>query len=104
MASFADQIEEVDALLLETLGDGTVDYLDRQGSVLAETLAVEITDAVERPNPETGLIDRIRTVTVQKRLLQPFDRQGSFHMDGKTWHIDGIHEDDGHLITFYVVP
>lgn len=104
MASFADQIEEIDALLLETLGDGTADYFDRQGSVLAENLAVEITDAVERPNMETGLLDRLRTITVQKRLLVPFDRQGAFLMDGKTWHIDGIHEDDGHLITFYVVP
>ena len=32
------------------------------------------------------------------------DRQGAFVMDGRTWHIDGIAEDDGHLITFYVVP
>jgi hypothetical protein len=104
VVSFADQIEEVDALLLETLGDGTATYLDRQGSVIAEALPVEVQDDIERPNMESGLLDRLRTVTVQKRRLQPFDRQGAFRMDGKTWHIDGIHEDDGHLITFYVVP
>lgn len=46
----------------------------------------------------------MRTHEVQKRHLQPFDRQGAFVMDGKTWHIDGIERDDGHMITLYVVP
>lgn len=101
--SFFDQVEEMDALLLDALGDGQVTYLSRTGVVLAVGVSVEITPNVDRL--DTGVLDRSTTFAVRKSLLQPFDRKGAFRDSvGKLWHIDGIVDDDGSLITFYVVP
>ena len=85
--------------------DSLVDYLDRQGSALVEGLAVAVDDSVERLNEQANTIDRVRTISALKAALRPLDRKGAFRdQAGKVWHIDGIHADDGHLITFYVVP
>ncbi|MCY1358698.1 hypothetical protein D9M68_713910 [compost metagenome] len=109
MAGFGDFIADLDDAVMGSLSDGVADYLSRAGEVLAPAISVIVELDVERiADTELGgvggVIERVRTHCVQKRLLVPFDRQGAFLMDGKTWHIDGIHEDDGHLITFYVVP
>lgn len=101
---FSALVDEMDAALLAQLGDGQGDYLSGQGAVLATGLDLELTRDVERLDLASGALDRSVTLTVQKHLLQPLDRHGAFLLDGKTWHIDGIASDDGHLITFYVVP
>ncbi|MDT4877535.1 hypothetical protein FQZ97_1130630 [compost metagenome] len=103
MAGFSDLVDDLDDAVMGSLNDGTADYLSRSGEVLAEDLSVIVELSVQRED-RIDSVDLVRTHSVQKRLLVPFDRQGAFRMDGKTWHIDGIHEDDGHLITFYVVP
>ncbi len=105
MAFFDDLVEEMDAALLDVLGDGLVAYLDRQGAVVAADLPVEINDGVIPNDLVERAVDRLRTMGVQKHRLQPFDSEGSFRDEGgRLWCIDGIHEDDGHLIIFYVVP
>ncbi|WP_160286541.1 hypothetical protein [Pseudomonas knackmussii] len=105
MAFFDDLVEEMDAVLLEDLGDGLVDYLDRQGALLAGGLPVQIDDGVLPVDLVDRAVDRLRTMCLQKSRLRPLDREGAFReASGKVWHIDGVHEDDGHLITFYVVP
>jgi len=102
--SFAALVDEMDASLLEQLGDGRGDHLSGQGELLVSGIAMELNRNIERPDFASGALDRAVTLTVQKARLQPFDRQGAFVLDGKTWHIDGIESDDGQLITFYVVP
>lgn len=105
MSFFDDLVEDMDATLLEVLGDGNVAYLDRQGAVINGALPVEIEDGVVPIDLVDRAVDRVRTMAVQKHLIQPFDREGAFRDDsGKLWYIDGIHADDGHLITFYVEP
>lgn len=103
MSGFPDLIEDLDDMVMGSLSDGSATYLARNGQVLAEHLPVIVGKDVERFDGN-GMVDRVRTHCVQRHLLQPLDRQGAFVMDGRTWHIDGIAEDDGHLITFYVVP
>lgn len=102
MTSFGDCIAALDDAVMDSLSDGTATYLSRSDQVLAEGVPVIVEKDVERFSE--GAVDRVRTHEVQKRYLQPFDRQGAFVMDGKTWHIDGIERDDGHMITLYVVP
>lgn len=102
MAGFPDLVDDLDDMIMDSLSDGTATYLSRTGQVLAEGVPVIVEKDVERFG-EGGAVDRVRTHEVQKRYLQPFDRQGAFVMDGKTWHIDGIERDDGHMITLYVV-
>ncbi|MCY1314162.1 hypothetical protein D9M70_647720 [compost metagenome] len=109
MASFRDQVEDLDAAVMDSLSDGVADYLSRSGEVLAPAIPVIVELDIERIADSEmggigGVLERVRTHCVQKGRLQPLDRRGAFHMDGVTWRIDGIHEDDGHLITFYVVP
>ncbi|MNZ18418.1 hypothetical protein D3C78_354280 [compost metagenome] len=102
MAGFGDLVDEMDDTILEVLGDGEFAFVDRNGHVLVESLHAAVEDGVERI--DAGAIDRVRTIEVRKGLLVPLDRQGAFlDEDGNTWAIDGIHADDGHLITFYVV-
>lgn len=103
MSGFPDLVDDLDDMIMDSLSDGTATYLSRSGQVLAEGVPVIVEKDVERFS-EGGAVDRVRTHEVQKRYLQPFDRQGAFVMDGKTWHIDGIERDDGHMITLYVVP
>ena len=104
MAGFDDLVSDLDDMVMASLSDAPAQYLSRTGVVLAEAVPVIVDLDVERVDAINGSIDRLRTHCVQKHLLQPFDRQGAFLMDGKTWHIDGIADDDGHLITLYVRP
>lgn len=103
MSGFPGLVDDLDDMIMDSLSDGTATYLSRSGQVLAEGVPVIVEKDVERFS-EVGAVDRVRTHEVQKRYLQPFDRQGAFVMDGKTWHINGIERDDGHMITLYVVP
>ena len=102
--SFDDLTDDMDAMLMSSLNDGLADYLNASGAVLAGGLEVILDKEVDRLDTASGMLDRAVVITVRKSLLEPFDRKGAFLLDGKTWHIDGIAEDDGHLITFYVVP
>ena len=111
MASFGEALASMDAAIMASLNDGTADYFNAAGAVLASGLEVILDKDVERLDVVGGVIDRAVSITVRRHLLQPLDRKGAFRLDpqdwgadGKTWHIDGIAEDDGHLITFYVKP
>jgi hypothetical protein len=104
MAAFGKALAGMDAAIMASLNDGHADYLSVTGAVLAGDVEVMLDKEVDRIDTASGMLDRAVTITVRKSLLQPFDRKGAFVLDGKTWHIDGIAEDDGHLITLYVVP
>jgi hypothetical protein len=104
MAGFGKALASMDAAIMASLNDGLADYLSATGAVLAGDVEVMLDKEVDRIDTASGMLDRAVTITVRKSLLQPFDRKGAFVFDGKTWHIDGIAEDDGHLITLYVVP
>lgn len=111
MAGFADLIDDMDAAIMASLNDGTAEYLNAAGAFMAGGLEVMLDKDIERMDLVSGMVDRAVTITVRRDLLQPLDRKGAFRLDpedwgtdGKTWHIDGIAEDDGHLITFYVKP
>lgn len=86
------------------LADSLVDHLSAAGAVLVEGLAAIVVHEVDRPDVESGLVDRVTTIEVLKASLQPYDRKGTFRLNGKVLHIDGIEADDGYRINFYVVP
>lgn len=111
--SFAALTDDMDSSIMESLKDGRVDHLAASGTVLAAGVEAIVDEGVERIAELTGFVDRVTTITVRKDLLPGLDRKGGFRstadepvavLDSKTWHIDGIAADDGHLITFYVVP
>ncbi len=104
MGGFGDLVDDLDDQVMASLSDGDAQYLSRMGAVLVAAVPVIVELNVERVSTINGAVDRVRTHCVQKRLLLPLDLKGAFVMDGKTWHIDGIADDDGDLITFYVVP
>lgn len=104
MAGFGNALASMDAAIMASLNDGAADYLSAAGAVLASGVEVILDRDVERLDTVSGMLDRAVTITLRKSLLQPFDRKGAFRLDGKSWHIDGIAADDGHLITFFVVP
>lgn len=103
MAGFGGLVDDLDDQVMASLSDGLASYLSRDGLVLVEQLPVIVELDVERED-RAGLITLVRTHCVQKRLLEPYDRKGAFRMADGVWQIDGIHSDDGSLITFYVVP
>lgn len=85
------------------LADSIGNYVDRNGAVLAQGLELQVDRNVERFG-EGGVVDRMTIISVLRSLIQPLDRKGAFVIGSETWHIEGIADDDGHLITFYVVP
>lgn len=103
MAGFGDLVDDLDDQVMASLSDELADYLSRAGEVLAPGVPVIVDYDVARTD-RVDSISLVRTVCVQKRLLQPYDRKGAFGMSDGVWQIDGIHSDDGSLITFYVVP
>lgn len=101
---WASMRDGMNKTILRTLADGRANYLAATGAVLAIGIEAMLEQDAERVDLAGGMVERVATLTVSKAQLQPFDRKGAFVLDGKTWHIDGIAADDGHLITFYVVP
>ncbi|WP_460431463.1 hypothetical protein [Azotobacter salinestris] len=91
---------------MASLNDGQGDYLSAAGTVLAAGLELILDRDVERfaIDSVSGAMERAATITARKALLQPLDRRGAFLLDGQLWHIDAIASDDGHLISFFVVP
>ncbi|WP_437881029.1 hypothetical protein [Pseudomonas sp. LRF_L74] len=104
MAGFGSLVDDMDDAVMDSLSDDCANYCSRTGVLIAEGIPVIIDKDVERVDEVAQAIDRVRTHTVQKRFLDPFDRQGYFEVAGKAWHIDGIQADDGHMITLYVKP
>lgn len=106
MAGFGALVDDMDASIMATLNDGTGDHLSASGQVLVPGLELILDRNVERFDIDSvsGAMERAVTITVRKALLQPLDRKGAFLLDGQLWHIDRIASDDGHLITFFVVP
>lgn len=113
MASFADLTDDMDVDLLASLNDGCADYFTDTGAVAAEGIEAIVDRDVERINGVSGFVDRVMTICVQKSALGRLDRKGAFRsnadrpvkaLGARLWHIDDIAEDDGHLITFYLVP
>lgn len=102
--SWARMRDGMNKTILRTLADGRATYLAATGAVLASGIDAILEHDAERIDVAGGMVERVATLTVSKATLQPFDRKGAFALAGQTWHIDGIAADDGHLITFYVVP
>lgn len=97
---------DIDAAVMAALNDGQGDHLSVAGAVLVSGLELILDRNVERfeINSVSGAMERAVTITARKALLPQLDRRGAFLLDGQLWHIDGIASDDGHLITFFVVP
>lgn len=85
------------------LADSVGHYVDQNGTVLAQELQLQVDRNVERFG-EGGAVDRMTTISALRSFIQPLDRKGAFVIGSEIWHIDGVADDDGHLITFYVVP
>lgn len=101
---FGRAMERLHRVGLARLADSVGDYVSSNGAVLAPGLALMVDKDVERLDMVSGAMDRAVTVTAERSQITPLDRKGGFVVNGQTWHIDGIASDDGHLITFYVVP
>ena len=69
--------------------------------MIADALPVLVDHAVERMESISGF-DHWTTVQLVTADVDRIDRQGRFLIAGKTWHIDGVASDDGHVISFYV--
>ena len=102
--SWARMRDGMNKTIQRALSDGVADYLSATGMQLASGVEVIIDMDVDRIDVVSGMIDRAVTITVRREQLQPIDRKGAFRLPAKTWHIDAIAADDGHMITFYVVP
>lgn len=100
---FGRAMERLHRVGLARLADSVGNYVDRNGTVLAQDLELQVDRNVERFG-EGDAVDRVATISVLRSLIQPLDRKGAFIIGTETLHIDGIADDDGHLITFYVVP
>ncbi len=103
MTGFGELVDDLDDQVMASLSDELADYLSREGEVLALKVPVIVEHDVARED-RGDAFTLVRTVCVQKRLLTPYDRKGAFRMVDGDWQIDGVHSDDGSLITFYVVP
>lgn len=102
--SFGDLMDAADAMIEASLSDGLATYLSQAGSVLVEGVPVELNRNIEHPDLSAGVVERITTLSCRKVRLAPYDRRGSFVLDGTRWHIEKPLADDGQWITFYVRP
>lgn len=101
---FAAALARMHCVGVDRLSDETADYLDGQGNLVAEDVPIMNDKDVVAAGFEEILLDPRRSLSALRAHLPAIHRGGSFQIAGKAWHIDGIAADDGHLITFYVVP
>ena len=104
MSRFARSLARLHRVGMDALSDQVVDYYDNQGALLDIGIAAIVDHGTDRINETTGSIDRWSTIAVLHTALQKVDRKGHFVLDQRPFYIDGIANDDGHLITFYVRP
>lgn len=104
MSRYARSLARLHRVGMEALSDKVVDYHDSQGALLNADIAAIVDHGTDRINETTGSIDRWSTIAVLHTALQKVDRKGHFVLDQRRFYIDGIANDDSHLITFYVRP
>lgn len=104
MTRYARSLARLHRVGMQALSDKLVDYHGSKGELLSAGLTAIVDHGTDRINETTGSIDRWSTIAVLHADLQKVDRKGYFLLDARQFYIDGIANDDSHLITFYVRP
>ncbi len=104
MTRYARSLARLHRAGMQALSDNLVDYHCSRGELLNAGLTAIVDHGTDRINETTGSIDRWSTIAVLHADLQKVDRKGYFLLDARQFYIDGIANDDSHLITFYVRP
>lgn len=99
MKSFDERLARADRSVFAMLNDGTATLYDRAGQVLATDLKVTLEKSVEHPS---NMIERINIISINRRDIPNYERNGSIAHAGITWKIDDIVSDDGYLLELAV--
>ena len=98
--NFGQRLRLLDKKLMRHLNDGTAEFLDKDGAVIASDVCIIVERDVENPAQFT---ERITTITLNRSDLPRFDRQGRIKQGDVTWRIDGVVYDDGYQLTVQVL-
>ena len=99
MKSFDERLARLDRSVFAMLNDGTATLYNRAGQVLASDFKVTLEKSVEHPS---NMIERINIISINRRDVPSYDRNGSIAHAGITWKIDDIVSDDGSLLELAV--
>ncbi|MCY1491395.1 hypothetical protein D9M68_251790 [compost metagenome] len=99
MAGFSDLVDDLDVAVMDSLGDGTADYLDAMGNTMARGIAVIVDRNLEQAGPEGRFLTDAVGVTWRKSLLPAVERGGVFIFCRERFVVEVAISDDGHLIT-----
>lgn len=97
---FDERIRRMDEKLMHSLADGTGEFYDKAGAVIAADVPVMFDRDVDNPLDFTA---RMTVITVNHSALPRFDRQGSIRHRGVLWKIDDIASDDGLQLALRVI-
>ncbi|WP_052659179.1 hypothetical protein [Pseudomonas sp. LFM046] len=99
MVSFADQIEEVDSILLDTFRDGCGDYQDANGQLLIKGIPLIIDRNLEHSGPDGIFMTQAAGLTWRHADLECAEQGGLFVVEGIRFIVEDIIADDGHMVT-----
>lgn len=97
---FDERIRRMDEKLMHSLADGTGEFYDKAGAVIAADVPVMFDRDVDNPQDFTS---RMTVITVNHSDLPKFDRQGRIQHRGVMWKIDDIASDDGLQLALRVI-
>src|SRR5690554_5790674 len=100
MKTFDERLARADRSVFAMLNDGTATLYDRTGKELASGFDVTLEKSVEHPS---NMIERINIISINRRDIPSYDRNGFIEHAGVSWKIDGIVSDDGYLLELAVI-
>ncbi|SFB48466.1 head-tail joining protein [Azotobacter beijerinckii] len=96
---FAALIDEMDAAITASLGDGTADYLDTAGLPAASGVEVMIDREAQHAGADGMFVVVPISISWRKAQLATATRGGRFVVCTNSYIVEDIIADDGHMVT-----
>lgn len=99
MVGFSEMVDDMDALVMDTLADGIGDYLGDETNAPALGITLMIDRNLQQAGADGVFMTSAVGITWRKAQLAASDRGGIFLFKGALYQVEELIADDGYMIT-----
>ncbi|MCY1275491.1 hypothetical protein D9M68_303630 [compost metagenome] len=99
MASFAELVDEMDGMIMDSLGDGEASYCGANGAPPVTCIRVMVDRNLEINGPEGLQRTDAVGITWRRESLAGAERGGLFRYGAERFVVEDIIFDDGYIVT-----